>query len=169
MLSRFYRHCRSLSVTTRLFATMQDQPPQPKYPGLGLDLRHYASGFWGGPPCYPIGVCEHLQGATSDLLQLREVFMLAVMDRLSDKPDWDRKVFDGAIVAKWRAEALQMPEEGLYRLATEHVEPRLYGESKMPLPERARYLSGEAFDYVCVYLWPAIRALTRIDPIANCV
>ncbi|KAK7963383.1 hypothetical protein PG988_010357 [Apiospora saccharicola] len=126
---------------------MEDQ--HPKYPGLGLDLRHYASGGWPNRlPCYPIGHCANLHGATSDLIQVREVFMMAVMDRLSDKPDWDRKVFDEEIVAKWRAEALQMPEEGIYRMVIEHVGPKLHGEeSKIALPERARYLSGEAFDY----------------------
>ncbi|KAK8113558.1 hypothetical protein PG984_014084 [Apiospora sp. TS-2023a] len=126
---------------------MEDQ--HHKYPGLGLDLRHYASGGWPNRlPCYPIGHCANLHGATSDLIQVREVFMMAIMDRLTDKPDWDKKVFDEEIVAKWRAEALQMPEEGIYRMVTEHVEPKLYGEdSKIALPERARYLSGEAFDY----------------------
>lgn len=132
---------------------MQEQPPQQhKYPGLGLDLRYYASGGYPNElPCYPIGICGGVYGATSSLLQVREVFMLAVMDRLTDKPDWDKKVFDEAIVAKWRAEALQMPEEALYRLATEHVEPAAYApHSGIPLPKRARYLSGEAFDYVCI-------------------
>ena len=28
---------------------------------------------------------------------------------ISDKPEWDRKVFDDAIVAKWREEAMNMP------------------------------------------------------------
>ena len=32
--------------------------------------------------------------------------MIALMATLKDKPDWSRKVFDEAIVAKWRSEAL---------------------------------------------------------------
>ncbi|KAK8034017.1 hypothetical protein PG993_009012 [Apiospora rasikravindrae] len=96
--------------------------PQHQYPGINLPLRHYATG-WSqetNQACYPIGVCENAPGGTSEIFMLREVFMLAVMERLTDKPDWHRKVFDDAVVAKWRAEALQQPEEPLYRLATEH-------------------------------------------------
>ncbi|KAF2208895.1 hypothetical protein CERZMDRAFT_114238 [Cercospora zeae-maydis SCOH1-5] len=32
--------------------------------------------------------------------------MIALMGEITDKPEWDRKVFDDKIVAKWRAEAL---------------------------------------------------------------
>ena len=32
--------------------------------------------------------------------------MMAIMDKITDKPDWDRKVFDDTIVHKWRQEAL---------------------------------------------------------------
>lgn len=32
--------------------------------------------------------------------------MMAIMDKITDKPDWDKKVFDDAIVQKWRLEAL---------------------------------------------------------------
>ena len=28
--------------------------------------------------------------------------MMAVMDKITDKPDWDEKVFDDIIVQKWR-------------------------------------------------------------------
>lgn len=35
--------------------------------------------------------------------------MLRVMDALTDKPEWDKKVFNDDIVDKWRREALTMP------------------------------------------------------------
>ena len=35
----------------------------------------------------------------------RERTMLAFMDAITDKPEWRRKVFDSAIVEKWRDEA----------------------------------------------------------------
>ena len=41
-------------------------------------------------------------------LLVREITIMLIMNLLSDKPDWDRKVFDEAIVKKWRAEALAM-------------------------------------------------------------
>ena len=31
---------------------------------------------------------------------------MAIMDKITDKPDWDKKVFDDTIVQKWRQEAL---------------------------------------------------------------
>ncbi|CAH0028520.1 unnamed protein product, partial [Clonostachys rhizophaga] len=40
--------------------------------------------------------------------------MMIVMDRLSDKPDFHRKVFDDAIVAKWIDEALAIPDNSLW-------------------------------------------------------
>lgn len=36
--------------------------------------------------------------------------MMAIMDRLTDKPEWQRKVFDSEIVAKWKAEAMAIPD-----------------------------------------------------------
>jgi hypothetical protein len=42
-------------------------------------------------------------------LTVRELAMLKVLDALTDKPEWTRKVFDEMIVAKWREEAMWMP------------------------------------------------------------
>ena len=42
-------------------------------------------------------------------LTIREVSMLKLMDALTDKPDWSRKVVDDKIVEKWHKEALTMP------------------------------------------------------------
>jgi hypothetical protein len=39
----------------------------------------------------------------------REITMLGVMNALTEKPSWYRKVFDETVVAKWRREALQIP------------------------------------------------------------
>lgn len=44
-----------------------------------------------------------------DRLVAREIAMLAVMDAITDKPAWHEKVFNEAIVEKWRVEALAMP------------------------------------------------------------
>lgn len=37
---------------------------------------------------------------------VRERAMIAMMDSITDKPDWNRKIFDEKIVGKWRQEAL---------------------------------------------------------------
>lgn len=53
---------------------------------------------------------ERIQNAIIDwsgnILTVRELNMMAIMDKITDKPDWDRKVFDDTIVQKWRQEAL---------------------------------------------------------------
>ncbi|KAI7784137.1 hypothetical protein LA080_010449 [Diaporthe eres] len=45
----------------------------------------------------------------SPRLTAREVAMLGVMNALTDKPDWHKKIFDDEIVAKWKQEACALP------------------------------------------------------------
>ncbi|KAF9469550.1 hypothetical protein BDZ94DRAFT_1180725 [Collybia nuda] len=40
------------------------------------------------------------------LTTLREFTMLDLMNQMTDKPDWNLKIFDDSITSKWRAEAL---------------------------------------------------------------
>ena len=42
---------------------------------------------------------------------VREKRMMAFINEVTDKPEWERKVFDEGIVAKWREEASARPEE----------------------------------------------------------
>ncbi|KAK4103558.1 hypothetical protein N658DRAFT_505238 [Parathielavia hyrcaniae] len=120
----------------------------PGYPGWNLDLR------WTGPPDgqrlsfqsweYPKGTHYNCIGATSEMLLVREVAMMLVMDRLSDKPDWNVKVFDDEIAEKWKAEALAWPDEDLWnRIANINhgISPRW--KPKMPQP----ILNKESVDY----------------------
>ncbi|KAM0346281.1 hypothetical protein ACHAPU_005708 [Fusarium lateritium] len=62
---------------------------------------------------YPTAI-DSDSNSTSDMLLLREVAMLIVMDRLTDKPDWHVKVYDDTITDKWIQEALAIPVEQLY-------------------------------------------------------
>ena len=41
-------------------------------------------------------------------LLIREVCMLKLVNDLTDKPEWWRKIHDPEIVARWKAEALAM-------------------------------------------------------------
>ncbi|OAF62856.1 hypothetical protein VC83_00383 [Pseudogymnoascus destructans] len=82
------------------------------YPGINVDLRHYHTGL--AAKSYPIGAHGNCAGAESEHLPVREVFMMVLMDRLSDKPNWDKKVFDEEIVVKSRTGALEQPEDKLY-------------------------------------------------------
>lgn len=74
-----------------------------KVPGFGLPVNHRFS--------YE----EHFPSALSDLsnnfyiekiaVTLRELTMLYLMNTITDKPDWDSKVFDEELIRKWSEEA----------------------------------------------------------------
>ena len=81
-----------------------------EYPGFGLPLRYN-----GGD--YPIGAHGSCTGSQSDLIPVRELAMMDIMEKLTEKEDWNKKVFDEEIVAKWRKEALAIPNEDLWHLA----------------------------------------------------
>jgi hypothetical protein len=68
--------------------------------------------------------------------------MMHIMDRLTDKVDWHKKVFDEKIVAKWRAEALAYPDKALWVIAATSPNPSI------PLPITG-IMNDETFDYVC--------------------
>jgi hypothetical protein len=85
------------------------------YPGLGLPLRHYEQGDCNH---YPIGAHSDNYGAVSVPLLVRELAMMDVMEKITDKQNWHTKVFDDNIVSKWQKEALAIPDEELYKLAT---------------------------------------------------
>lgn len=42
------------------------------------------------------------------MLTLRERWMLDFMNQVTDKPDWNRKVFDEEIIAHWKQETTEM-------------------------------------------------------------
>ncbi|KAJ4376011.1 hypothetical protein N0V83_001291 [Neocucurbitaria cava] len=86
-----------------------------EYPGLGLPLRHNDQNFKRG--FYPLGAHGSCSGSHSDLIPVRELAMMDVMEKLTDKEDWHKKVFDDEIVAKWRKEALAIPDEEFWKLA----------------------------------------------------
>jgi hypothetical protein len=124
----------------------------PVYPGLGLSLwRPFQIGidrtsdhyFYPAGHFCPTGHLNDYCGSQSDLLLVREVAMMHVMDKLTDKVDWHEKVFDDKIVAKWRVEALAYPDEVLWTLA---VTSRDFNVSS-PL---TGIMSEKAFDYVCM-------------------
>lgn len=86
-----------------------------EYPGLGLPLRRneqYRFNF------YPIGAHSGCYGSTSAVIPVRELAMMDIMDKLTDKDNWHKKVFDEQIVNKWCQEALSIPDEKFLTLAT---------------------------------------------------
>ncbi|KAJ4324576.1 hypothetical protein N0V84_003855 [Fusarium piperis] len=87
--------------------------PQYQYPGLGLDLRFHDQNE-GREELYPVGIHTNCFGSESEMLFVREVAMMIVMERLTDKPDWHIKVFDDTITEKWIEEGLAIPVRPLY-------------------------------------------------------
>ncbi|AEO69667.1 uncharacterized protein THITE_2091161 [Thermothielavioides terrestris NRRL 8126] len=111
----------------------------PEYPGVDLPLRFLEQEGVAGVDFYRVGCFRGILGAESELLQVREVAMMILMDRLTDKPNWHVDVFDDAIVARWRDEALSQDERPMYR--------EILDGKELPMPKRTRLISPEAFDY----------------------
>lgn len=99
------------------------------YPGLGLNLRYHdqdGRGDGRNEEIYPIGIHPNCYGADSEMLLIREVAMMIVMNQLTDKLDWHVKVFDDTIDEKWIEEGLALPVEPLYNdiVDTEKSHPK---------------------------------------------
>lgn len=126
------------------------------YPGLNVELRYFLEdpyrkdvylnqnkrdeSAW---KFYPIDPSKGRYSSTSPILQMREVAMMMFMEKITDKERWNEKVLDQDIVAKWKQEAMEMPERGLY--------DRIMWEKhthKIPFHEDARFMSEAAFDFV---------------------
>ncbi|KAK4163299.1 hypothetical protein QBC43DRAFT_319850 [Cladorrhinum sp. PSN259] len=97
---------------------MEEANSSKGYPGWKMDLR--ISPEYNAKTEYPLGIHPNCM-KDSWPITVREVAMMLVMDRLSDKPDWHIKVFDDAIADKWRKEALAWPEEDLWN-RIDHIE-----------------------------------------------
>lgn len=69
--------------------------------------------------------------------------MMMFMETITDKERWNEKVFDDDIVAKWKQEAMEMSEKGLFgRIMWEKK------TDKIPFPEQGRIMSQAAFEFV---------------------
>lgn len=113
-----------------------------QYPGVNLPLRHLKQQGQAGVDFYRCGSFKGADGTLSQLIQVREMFMMMMMDRLTDKPNWHEKVFNDAIVTKWRIEALAERENRMYE--------ELLDGKEIPMPVRTRFMDEATFDYVRV-------------------
>ena len=106
----------NITTLTRSMTTMAETSSKPKneYPGLGLPLRTWE---WRNYGFYPIGSHSNCYGSDSDIITVRELAMMDIMEKLTDKVDWHKKVFDDAVIAKWRKEALSIPDDHFWQLA----------------------------------------------------
>ena len=93
-----------LSLFSLIFSWRPNSLPVPaamaieriNLPGFGLPVNYQPD------KRFPNAVLDW----SGTILTVRELNMMAIMDRITDKPDWDKKVFDDTILQKWRQEAL---------------------------------------------------------------
>lgn len=79
-----------------------------KLPGYGAPVNWMKKELYRWMPNYERGAYPNaVTSWAAENLTLREIGMMAVMNELTDKPDWERKVFDEEIAAKWKSEALE--------------------------------------------------------------
>ena len=82
--------------------------------------------------------------------------MMSIMDRLTDKPGWHKKVFDETIVSKWREEALSIPDDEFLKISW-HAKGWVYNDYETNLPATFKKFTGimtsHTFDCVGFSLW----------------
>ncbi|KAF9267960.1 hypothetical protein L218DRAFT_919840 [Marasmius fiardii PR-910] len=97
--------------------TELEDPNAIKLPGFGLPVNLLPERIT--PPgttfrrsskrlCFP----NALTSWYANNMTVREQEMLEVMNALTDKVNWEGKVFDGSIVEKWKSEVLNKPDTG---------------------------------------------------------
>ncbi|KAL8871122.1 MAG: hypothetical protein Q9174_002983 [Haloplaca sp. 1 TL-2023] len=103
-----------------------------KLPGFGkpLDARNQLKFSIGQTEKFPIALID--EGYEAEMFPIRDFIIMELVNTITDKPEWQRKVFDEAIVAKWRAETLN-PIQG-------------NAESGSLLTERAAKTTGRSTD-----------------------
>ncbi|KAL8756240.1 MAG: hypothetical protein Q9199_003062 [Rusavskia elegans] len=92
-------------------------PVEPnKLPGFGkpLNARDHLKYSIKKTEKFPIALID--EGYEAEVLPMRDYVIMELVNTITDKSDWQRKVLDEAIVAKWRAEILDSnPPEGTSR------------------------------------------------------
>lgn len=72
-------------------------------PGFGIPLSYHHAG------AFPALIAIDGEDWAATTLTIREVCMIRLVEDLTNKPEWWRKVKDPEIAAKWKKEALEMP------------------------------------------------------------
>ncbi|RSL46498.1 hypothetical protein CEP54_013815 [Fusarium duplospermum] len=140
---------RCYAITPSRFRdnTQNASTTKKRYPGLGLDIRHDDSND--RDIIYPVGIHYNCYGSESEMLLVREVAMMMVMESITDKPDWHVMVFDAEITNKWKAEALALPVDAMYKEIAENRISWPEGEFPGQAPKPKIILDEACVDY-CV-------------------
>ena len=98
-----------LSLPDRTTSTSNNDPDQTKLPGFGLPIDYLPKWSKGDTTTrFPHAIADYV---ATEGVTVRERRMLAFIDNITDKPEWEHKVFDEGIVAKWREEGNVFDEE----------------------------------------------------------
>ncbi|KAL3461167.1 hypothetical protein BJX64DRAFT_289546 [Aspergillus heterothallicus] len=116
ILKSSQRGLSALSARTRLLSSVASPPQsQLEMPGFNVPLNSEAreNAIQGHPEGFRNALDpRHVDGGYVDqLVTHREILMMRAMNAITDKPDWDKKVCDNAITAKWRAELLNSGQD----------------------------------------------------------
>ncbi|PYI25848.1 hypothetical protein BP00DRAFT_430851 [Aspergillus indologenus CBS 114.80] len=93
---------------------MTTSPARIELPGYNLPLNHKLQGKYSwNRTTLPnaLDSKDIYDGYIGNLLVHREILMLQIMNTISEKPDWDRKVFNDEITAKWRQEIAESGQD----------------------------------------------------------
>jgi hypothetical protein len=132
-----------LSNPLTAFRSRKDDMPVFQYPGVNMPVNKSVRARTEDQPIYPIGMPQ-ARGSDSKILPIREVAMMLLMEKLTDKPNWHEKVFDDAIVRKWWQEARTQSENSLFARI---MEGKQVSSEQIPMPQ-TRIISEKAFDFV---------------------
>ena len=61
------------------------------------------------------------------ILTVREYTMMEIMNRVTDKPSWETKVFDDTIASKWKAELLAQKDKDISEKMVDEVRTPFFG------------------------------------------
>ncbi|KAK2753241.1 hypothetical protein FQN54_007932 [Arachnomyces sp. PD_36] len=108
---------------------MSNSPEEPNWavrlPGLGRPLTDFPPSVvdkHGRRVRFPHAIADPCLGMA---LTVREKRMMEFINKITDKPEWERKVLDEAIVTKWREEACYWCMEELRDKAAHYESSRL--------------------------------------------
>ncbi|KAF2802928.1 uncharacterized protein BDZ99DRAFT_468593 [Mytilinidion resinicola] len=111
----------------------QDQ--RAKLPGFGFPVNQEPNWWYEGShhdgPVTMTRLPNAISDWAADCMTVRERSMLAMVNQITDKPEWARKVFDEEIVAKWRTEALTDEGHGFSSKMFDHCIAELRDKAKV--------------------------------------
>ena len=94
------------------------------------------------------------------MLHAREVAMMITMDKLTDKPGWEKMVFDKDVLKEWRGQARAISQEDLFAKV-------MLGKptQELPRPKIQRIISEQCFDYVRTQCCKYLNMANRYHPV----